>query len=140
MSEKETAKIPCMLTYGKRTKSDAVLPTTEPARMALDEEAMEIVFVDEKDFEMLRVGPEDVEVMELSSRGLFRPKSELLAVTKMDEEGSVLTFDAKEIPKAYRDAVIRLADPFTHGLYIHRAQMWIRDEEAFASYQQESEE
>ena len=134
------APIPCELTYGKHTKSGSVLPTTEPALLKMDVETLEFVFCDYKDFELLRVGPESIEVLEITRTGLFAPKTELLAVTEMDDDGSILTFQARKIEKRCRRQLTEMVDAFVAGLYFRRGNIWIRDEVAFEEYQGETEE
>ena len=134
------APIPCELTYGKRTKTGNVLPTTEPALLKMDVETLEFVFCDYKDFELLRVGPESIEVLEITRVGFFAPKTELLAVTEMDDEGSVLTFQARKIEKRFRRQLTEMVDEFVVGLYFRRGNIWIRDEVAYEEYVNETEE
>lgn len=137
---REMHPVPCKLTYGKTTKSGNVLPTTEAVTMELDWEALEFVFCDEKNFEVLRVSVDNVEILEMTASGLFSPKTELLAVTEVDSEGSILVFDAKEISKKDRDTVVAMVEAFTSELYFRRGKIWERDEAAYEAYCAESEE
>ena len=132
--------IPCMLTYGKRTKSGNILPTSEAAVLTMDVEYLEFVFCDYKNFELLRVPVDDVEVLEVTRTGLFMPKTHLLAVTDYDDEGSVLTFKAEKIEGKYRKTLLEMIDAFVEGLYFRRGNMWIRDEVAYEMYQEDGEE
>ena len=136
----EWAPIPCELTYGRPTKSGSVLPTTVEATLNMDVETLEFVFCDEKNFELLRVGPEDVEVLEITRVGLFAPKTEILAVTQMEDDGSTLTFQARKIANRYRAMLTNMVDYFVEGLYFRRGNIWIRDEVAFEEYQNEIDE